>query len=101
MLYKNLLNDLAGHSHMKIENNTVVSIKTNRSIYVRYYDTDILTVDPNGKIKLGKIEKKYRTVTTKKRLNKYLDRLEKISTVNGNWFLNNRNKKFVGGEIIQ
>lgn len=79
---------LNGRSSKIIDHNTILH-QTTDGIKLRYYKTDILhfhinqdiIVDTNG----------YRTISTKKRLNKYLPEGFSIKLIKGVWYWNNGN----------
>lgn len=97
--YQKLKKFLNGRSNRTIDPNTIIHGVDDLSI--DYYSTKILTFSKNGKIKVGKIPNENRTVTTKNRINKYLQGRDSLHSKDGEWFWVKRNRKFSGGEIYK
>ncbi len=71
--YQKALALLNGRQSKKIAGNTIARLETDKSVRVCFYNTDIVSVFPDGEIRIS--SGGYQTVTTKTRINWLLGEL--------------------------
>src|ERR1700757_3502505 len=77
----------------KLANNTYLERREDGRIAVRLHDTNIITYLPNGDVELS-AGGRWRTVTTKARMNEYTPYGFSISQRKGQWYVVTHDEKY-------